>query len=103
MSAPRASKRDLLMPVARPPREVEVPGLGLTVAVRDLTAAEQAACVAGLVTAGGMTNLAEFQARQLGGMIVDPVLTMREARDIIATWTPAMVNAVLNGADDDEG
>ncbi len=30
----RATKKELLRPMARPPREVEVPGLDLTVAVR---------------------------------------------------------------------
>ncbi len=88
--------------MARPPREVEVPGLDLTVAVRALTAAETSACLAGLVTANGLENLAELQARQLAACLVDPVLTLSEARQITEAWTANAVSAVLAAATGDE-
>lgn len=98
----RATKAELLCPMPRPPREVEVPGLDLAVAVRALTAAESSACLAGLVTANGLENLAELQACQLAVCLVDPVLTLSEARQITEAWTASAVSTVLAAAGEDE-
>ncbi len=69
-------------------QEVDLPELGGSVLIRQLSAAKQSRMLEGLIDfdTGGVTDLEEMQARQFAASCVDPGFTVEEARDLMKRW-----------------
>lgn len=98
---PRASIDDLREAIPFAEAEVPLPELGKSVLVRSLSAHKRAKLMNGLLTSDGeVRSMPELQARMFAAAVVDPPVTVEQARELATTWPAPVWDRVSKKVDE---
>lgn len=97
---PRLSVSDLKQAIPFAEKSVPIPELGGTVLVRSLSAHKRSKMINGLTDAeGNIKSVPEVQARMFAASVVDPAVTVEEARELAHTWPAPVWDRVTSAVD----
>lgn len=98
---PRATIDQLKAGIPFAEAEVRIPELRVTVLVRALSASKRAKLTNGLLDSDGkVRSIPELQARMFAASVVDPPVSIEDAREIAQTWPAPAWDRVTGKVDE---